>query len=760
MDRRAIAVSGIVQGVGFRPFVHGLAARHQLNGFIKNVTGEVLIEVEGEAASLDRFLAELKTNPPPLAFIEEIRCSPRPPRGDPSFRIDASEPDAASTIFVAPDVATCDDCLAELFDPSDRRYGYPFLNCTNCGPRLTIITGSPYDRERTTMASFPMCPACGEEYHDPSNRRFHAQPTACPICGPRLEVRDDSGRLIPTADPIAHAVASLRDGQIGAVKGLGGYHLACAADDPEAVARLRQRKHRDEKPFAMMMRDLEAVRQFCEISPSEEALLASSRRPIVLLARRHGIRGFLAVTPSQNPRLGVMLPYTPLHHLLLHALDGGSLVLTSGNRSDEPIAFDDDDALTRLTGIADFFLTHDRPIQRRCDDSVTRVIDNVEAPIRRSRGDAPQPITLPIECEAPTLAVGGQLKSTFALGRGRHVFVSHHLGDLDHYAAVEAFRKAASDYEQLFALQPERIAHDLHPDYASTRFAFELSEVRSRPLVPVQHHHAHMASCMAEHGLSSPVIGVTFDGTGFGPDGTIWGGEFLIGDYRGFRRAARLRPVAIPGGEQAIHEPWRMAAAYLVDAGVDRAWLAERDGLRSMSTIERIIERRINSPLTSSAGRLFDGVAALAGVRSRVTYEGQAAVELEWLAHETSINGCYPFELTEAGPEGLLEVDVRELIHAVASEARRKVAPAVIARRFHSTVVEAIAGVCARVREETTLNDVVLSGGVFLNGLLTSEVVSRLSEDGFAVYRHRRVPPNDGGLCLGQIAVAAAQRSN
>jgi hydrogenase maturation protein HypF len=759
MGRRAIAICGIVQGVGFRPYVYGLATRLRLRGFIKNVNGGVLIEVEGETHSLDRFLDELTAEPPPLARIDDLRWSSRPARGDRSFRIEASDRDEDSPIFISPDVATCDDCLAELFDPRDRRYLYPFLNCTNCGPRLTIITGSPYDRERTSMASFAMCRQCRAEYEDPGNRRFHAQPIACPACGPRLRLLDSSGEPVPgRVDPLAGAVDGLRRGGIVAIKGLGGYHLACMAGYPAAVAELRRRKHRDEKPFALMVPDLAAARALCEIAPGEESLLLSPRRPIVLLRSKPGIHVAEGVAP-RNPRLGLMLPYTPLHHLLLHELGGMPLVMTSGNRSDEPIAYDDRDALERLAGIADFYLVHDRPIHLRCDDSVTRVIAGAELPIRRSRGDAPSPIRLPIPCDRPTLALGGQLKATFALGRDRNAFLSHHIGDLDHYDAFRAYGEAIAHYERLFGLGAECLVHDLHPDYASTRYAEE--HAGARPMIAVQHHHAHVASCMAENGLDEPVIGVAFDGTGYGIDGTIWGGEFLVGDYVGFRRAAHLRPVVLPGGEQAIREPWRMAAAYLLDAGLDLSLLAASVAPAARDTVERIIARRFNSPVTTSAGRLFDAVATLAGVRQRVSYEGQAAIELEWLATGVEPDGVYPFEIEERRGDGMREsplvLDLRPMICAVAEDVRRGFDARRIARRFHSAMVEAIVAVCGRLRAETGWDALALSGGVFLNALLTAEAAARLEGEGFRVYRHRQVPPNDGGLCLGQLAVAAAR---
>ncbi len=752
MERRAIVIRGIVQGVGFRPFVYNLATRLRLRGFVRNRAGIVQIEVEGEPPALDHFLGELSDRPPPLAQIERLSWKRRPPQGEAEFRIERSTADAASPVFVSPDVATCPDCLAELFDPADRRFGYPFLNCTNCGPRLTIIAGAPYDRPRTTMASFAMCPACRAEYDDPTDRRFHAQPTCCADCGPSLRLLDAAGRLLMTVNPLADFAATLREGRIGAVKGLGGYHLACDARSAAAVAELRRRKQRDEKPFAIMVPDVAAAEALAEVGPEERALLRSPRAPILLLRKRQPGEIAGEVAP-RNPHLGVMLPYTPLHHLLLRAV-GGPLVMTSGNRSDEPIAYRDGDATERLAGVADLFLVHDRPIHVRCDDSVTRVVAGVELPVRRSRGYAPRPVELPFECPSPILAVGGQLKATFALGRGRQAFLSHHLGDLDHYEAYRAFEKEVPVYEQLFGVVPQVIAHDLHPDYATTTYARERSARLGTPLLAVQHHHAHSASCMAENGLDEPVLGVSFDGTGYGTDGAVWGGEFLVGDYRTFRRAAHLRYVGLPGGDRAVREPWRMAVAHLRDAGTELDALRARLLPVELRTVERMLECGLNAPPTSSAGRLFDAVASLAGVRDRVSYEGQAAIELEWLATEIAPDGAYPFDL---GGEPLV-VDTRPLIRAVAADMARGVGPPLVARRFHSTLVDIIAAVCGRLRAGAGIGAVTLSGGVFLNALLTQEVGERLAADGFRVYRHRLVPPNDGGLSLGQLAVAAASR--
>ena len=765
MQRRAIEVRGIVQGVGFRPFVYNLAARHHLCGFVRNQAGRVLIEVEGEPSALDCFLAELAGRPPPLARIEALSWEPRAPCGDRDFRIEASAAGPADAVFISPDVAACPDCLAELFDPGDRRFGYPFLHCTNCGPRLTIITGAPYDRARTTMAGFRMCAACRAEYDDPANRRFHAQPTACPACGPQLRLLDANGEPLPAADPLAAFAAALLAGQIGAMKGLGGFHLACDARSAAAVGELRRRKHRDEKPFAVMVPDTATAASLCELGAAERELLQSPQAPIVLLRKRADpgadaprLAEIADNVAPGNPCLGLMLPYTPRHHLLLRAVGGIPLVMTSGNRSDEPIAYRND-AAEKLSGIADLFLTHDRPIHVRCDDSVTRVIDGVELPVRRSRGYAPRPVPLPFDCPAPGLAVGGQLKATFALGAGRQVFLSHHLGDLDHFEAFRAFEADLSLYQQLVGITPAWVAGDLHPDYATTGYARSRCAEMGTPLLAVQHHHAHMAACMAENGLTEPVIGVTFDGTGYGTDGAVWGGEFLTGDYRRVRRAAHLRYVAMPGGEQAIREPWRMALAHLLDAGHTGSRLRVSVSPDAERVVRLLLARKVNSPPTSSVGRLFDAVAALAGVRDRVSYEGQAAVELESLAASVpAAAGAYPFEVVAGGEADPLVVDTRPVIRAVVAETEDDTPAPAIARRFHSTVVEVIADVCGRLRAGTGLDAVVLSGGVFLNALLTSETCARLARAGFRVYRHRLVPPNDGGLALGQAAVAAAQQ--
>jgi hydrogenase maturation protein HypF len=554
-----------------------------------------------------------------------------------------------------------------------------------------------------------------------------------------------------TGDPLSTFVAAIQAGRVGALKGLGGYHLVCDARSAGAVSELRRRKHRDEKPFAIMVKDLAAIGALCDVNPEERELLHSMRRPIVLLKRKSEAVVAEAVAPG-NPHLGVMLPYTPLHHLLFEEYGDGPLVMTSGNRSDEPIAYEDEDAVRRLRGTTDLFLKHDRPIHVRCDDSVARIVTGRELPLRRSRGYAPEPIRLPLPCPRPILAVGGQLKGAFALGRGRQAFLSHHLGDLDHYEAYRAFEKDVTLYKDLFDIVPELIVHDLHPDYATTHYALR----RGVPTFAVQHHHAHLASCMTDNGLNEPVIGVTFDGTGYGPDNTIWGGEFLVGDYRTYRRAASFRCVGLPGGDRAVREPWRIALSYLRDAGESDVFL-DRILEASRRTVRTMLDRGINSPLTSSAGRLFDVVAVLAGVRDTVNYEGQAAIELERLATGIAEEGHYPFAIEQPTvPEGPQVVDTRPLILAVVTDVKNGVDAAVIGRRFHTTLVEIIVAVCRRLHEETGIDAVLLSGGVFLNILLTAETEERLTQDGFRAYRHSLVPPGDGGLCLGQLAIAAA----
>jgi hydrogenase maturation protein HypF len=755
LTRTRVRVEGIVQGVGFRPFVHALAGRLGLAGLVGNDAGGVFVEVEGAAETVERFLQALAAEAPPLAVIERVTATPLAPTGARGFAIAPSLAGGERQTLVSPDTATCADCLRELADPADRRHRYPFINCTNCGPRFTIVRDVPYDRPATTMAGFAMCADCAREYHDPSDRRFHAQPVCCPACGPALALLDRSGRPAG-GDPLAGAAARLRDGAVVAVKGLGGYHLAADAASEAAVAALRARKHREDKPFAVMVADTDDARTLCLVDRAEEAMLASPRRPIVLLQRKPDAAVAGPVAPG-NRSLGVMLPYTPLHHLLLAEV-GRPIVLTSGNVSDEPIAYQDAEALERLGGIADWFLVHDRPIHVRADDSVVRSFRGRELPLRRSRGFAPQPLGLPWPFPRHVLACGAELKHTFCLAKGAHVFVSHHVGDLENYETFRSFAEGVGHFRRLFAVEPEVVAHDLHPEYLSTKYALELDGVE---LEGVQHHHAHVASCLADNGEPGPVIGVAFDGLGFGTDGTIWGGELLVADLEGFRRAGHLEMVPMPGGAAAIREPWRMAAAWL-DAALG-GQVPERLAVvgRHLGRWERVVALARSgtaSVATSSAGRLFDAVAAILGVRDAVNYEGQAAVELEQLA-DPAEPAAYPARVAGAGSGdgGGLQLAGTDLVRAVVEDLDAGVAAPLIAARFHNGLAGATVAACQALGEATGLEAVALSGGVFQNLLLLDRVTTGLERRGFRVLVHSRVPPNDGGISLGQAAVAGAR---
>ncbi len=763
--RRRIFVQGIVQGVGFRPFVYGQALRLGLGGFVLNDSNGVTIEVEGLAAMVEAFQHALRETPPPLARIDSIAAEMIAPRGETVFVIAHSEAGQERNTLISPDTATCDDCLRELFDPADRRHHYPFINCTNCGPRFTIVQDVPYDRGKTTMRVFPMCAACQAEYDDPLDRRFHAQPNACPVCGPQVRLCDAEGRVREVANPIALAAEQLAVGAILAIKGLGGYHLACDALNTEAVARLRQRKHREAKPFALMAPDLDTTRWLCEVSDAEASLLGARRRPIVLLGRGEcGRDGLVApgVAPGYNT-LGMMLPYAPLHHVLLHhfaraaGLDRPAvLVMTSGNLSDEPIAYRDDDARGRLASIADGTLTHNREIHMRCDDPVVRVAAGGEQIFRRSRGYAPEPIRLSFECPVPLLACGGHLKNSFCLLKGQQAFVSHHIGDLENMETLTSFREGIEHFERLFDVRPEAVVYDLHPDYLATKYALDLDLPH---MIGVQHHHAHVASVLAEHKLVGPVIGVAADGTGYGSDGAIWGCEIMAADLLDFERLYHLAYIPLPGGEQAVRQPWRVAAAYLQQAFGDDFLRLDIPFVRhldreSWRVMAQMIARGINSPPASSLGRLFDAVGALVGLRGTVVYEGQAAIELEVIAEPSE--GLYPCDM-RAGDDGPGTLDVTPLIRAVVEDLGQGVPIGRIAGRFHHSVAALLAAACRQAREQTGLNEVALSGGVFQNRLLLEQLVARLEAEGFEVYLNRRVPPNDGGLSLGQTAIAAAR---
>ena len=798
-------ITGIVQGVGFRPFVYNLASRFGLKGWVRNTSAGVDIEVDGEQAVLDTFVSALQKEAPPLSRIDELAASFGPENGFRSFDIIHSEAIASASQPISPDVAICEECLRELFDPADRRYRYPFVNCTNCGPRFTIIQDIPYDRPKTTMAPFPMCPDCEREYTDPSNRRFHAQPVACPVCGPKvwLEVNGES------ADTDTDAISATRDllavGKIVAIKGLGGFHLACDATNAAAVSELRKRKLRVDKPFALMMRDLETVEVHCSVNEVESQLLRSNARPIVLLGRRPDSNIAREIAPWQNT-IGVMLPYTPLHYLLLEKREGfpRALVMTSGNLSEEPIATDNQEARERLASLADAFLMHNRDIHIRSDDSVVRIFDDSQSsidrdplsivdsphlhdglsgtqvqlssavhrplstshtsssvyPLRRSRGYAPFPVKLPWDVP-PLLAAGSELKNTFCITNRNYAFLSHHIGDMENYETLKSFEQGVEHFERLFRVKPEAIAYDLHPNYLATKYALQRAERHDLPAIGVQHHHAHIAACMAEHGLdgSTPVIGLSFDGTGYGEDGAIWGGEFLVADYQSYQRLFHLEYFPLPGGDAAIKQPARTALALLWALGLE--WneeLAPVNEFRraDLEVLRAQLEKQINTPLTSSLGRLFDAAAALAGVRQRVNYEGQAAIEFEALADQAEA-GSYPFALeqSQTSPEPSRRIGVRSVLESLVKDRLAGVPISIISARFHNGLADMIRAVVNRISSDTGLRSVALSGGVWQNISLLRRTVSVLRADGFQVYLHHEVPTNDGGLSLGQAIIAA-----
>ncbi len=750
--RVRIEIEGIVQGVGFRPFIYRLAGRHGVSGWVRNTPGGVLLEAEGVQVNLSAFLRDIEREAPPLAAVTSLRKKWLPPVGERGFLILPSSA-GENQVQIAPDGDVCEECLQELFDPGNRRYRYPFINCTNCGPRYSIITGIPYDRPFTTMAPFVMCDACRVEYENPADRRFHAQPNACPACGPRLRLTDSEGRDVDTHGDasLQRAVDLLREGRILAVKGVGGYHLAVDPCNDGAVRELRRRKERDEKPFALMSPTLAEIERHVSCHELEKRLLSGPERPIVLLPKRDGSPVSPLVAPA-NGYFGMMLPATPLQHLLLRDTFT-ALVMTSGNRSDEPILFRDRDAFEGLAGVADYFLSHDRDIQSRADDSVIRVFQGNPLFLRRSRGYVPRAISLPA-AQKSVLAVGGELKNAVCLTRGEKAFLSQHIGDLKNSATHRSLEATVTHLTKILEVAPVAVAHDLHPDYLSTGFAGEYGGV---PRIAVQHHHAHMASCMAENRLEGELIGVVFDGAGFGLDGNIWGGEFLLGSYRSFQRRGHFRYVPMPGGDAAAREPFRMAIAYLYDFCGEGLFelglpcLGETTA-REQKLFLAMLGQGINSPLTSSCGRLFDAVAALIGLRTRNAYEGQAAIELEALAERGASDWDYPCAIfTEAGN---CVVDFRPTIGAILSDLAAGEPPPVMARRFHDTLAAAAVDVCGKIRRESGSERVVLSGGVFQNKMLTERLHDLLTAEGFQVFTHRLAPPNDGGLALGQAVVA------
>ncbi|RPJ49076.1 MAG: carbamoyltransferase HypF, partial [Chloroflexi bacterium] len=759
-----VFVRGIVQGVGFRPFIFNLAETLGLKGWVKNTSGGVEIEVSGAEEALVRFVETIRDNHPPLARIDELRAEPAAVNGFTEFKIYDSQAQEGGFIPISPDVAICADCRRELFDPSDRRYRYPFINCTNCGPRFSIIRDIPYDRPKTTMAGFPLCPDCKREYEDPRDRRFHAQPVACPVCGPRVWFEEKGGEKgkrgkgesLRGEDAILEAREWLRTGKILAVKGLGGFHLACDASSPAAVAELRRRKKRSDKPFALMAFDLETVKKQCLVSDDEAALLASRQAPVVLLKRRAETTVIEEAAPGQVT-LGFMLPYTPLHLLLLEPSPGFPevLVMTSGNVSEEPIAYRDEEAHQRLDEMADAFLLHDRLIHMRVDDSVARVARGQMYPVRRARGYAPDPLLLP-ETVPPMLATGAELKNTFGLARDRYAFLSHHIGDMENFETLRSFEEGIVHFERLFRVKPEKIACDLHPNYLATRYAQQRARQEELPLVMVQHHHAHLAACLADNGWTGeePVIGLSFDGTGYGTDGAIWGGEVLVGGFREYNRRYHLAYVPLPGGDLAVRKPARMALAHLWNAGIEWEPDLPPTGEQGLCAEERGVlkaqlERRINAPLTSSMGRLFDAASALVGLRQKATYEGQAAIELEAAAHAApEESGFYPFEV-----RGEI-IDPKPLWLALLSDWRSGTVLPILAARFHNSIIRLAVELCQSIRAESGSTTVTLSGGVWQNLFLLQRSVLALEQAGFRVLVHRQVPTNDGCIALGQILVA------
>jgi hydrogenase maturation protein HypF len=766
--RRRVRVAGTVQGVGFRPYVYRLAGSLALAGWVLNDSQGVLVEVEGPPPALDSFLERLTAEAPPLASLERVEVDELDARGERGFRIRESPRGGTPDAPVAPDSATCEACLAELFDSTDRRHRYPFINCTNCGPRFTIVTGVPYDRPSTTMAGFPMCDDCRAEYEDPGDRRFHAQPNACPACGPRARLLDSSGAPAPEPagapppDAVAAAAIALRDGAIVAVKGVGGYHLACRADDAAAVAALRARKHREDKPFALMVSSVAGAEARVRLGPRERELLESPARPIVLAPRRPGAEVAAEVAP-RAAELGVMLPYAPLHHVLMADLAGvgvDAIVLTSGNVSEEPIAFGDADAAERLAAIVDLFLVHDRPIATRTDDSVLRVTPGPggsQRPLflRRSRGYVPEALGLPGGAPVAVLGCGAELKSTFCVAKGERAWVSHHIGDLQNLETLRSFTDGIAHFEELFAVTPRVLAHDLHPEYLSSKYAAERDGVE---LIAVQHHHAHLAACLAEHGLDGPALGAIFDGTGLGTDATIWGGELLLGDLVRCTRVGRLAPTRLPGGEMAIREPWRMACAWLTElaAAVPEIppTLAGVVTPTRWEQVARLVLTGFQAPVTTSVGRLCDAASALCGVRPSASYEGQAAIELEAISAAEPVD---PYPVALASDADGLVLDPRPALRALLADQVRGTPAPMLGARFHAALGELTCRGLEAAASAHGVETVVLSGGVWANRRLLVSVSSRLRDRGLRVLIPERLPVGDGGISFGQVAIAAAR---
>ncbi len=752
-------ITGIVQGVGFRPFIYSLAVNNQLNGWVLNSSSGVEIEVNGTSSALDQFVRQIREQTPPLARIDRMTVEEVEPDSFTGFSILESQPREGEFVPISPDVCICEDCTRELFDPQNRRYRYPFINCTNCGPRFTIIQDIPYDRPFTTMSGFKMCPDCEAEYKDPLDRRFHAQPTACPVCGPQVSFAAEGHQMVTGEQAIQTARRWLKEGKILAVKGLGGYHLTCDAFNTEAVDTLRSRKRRSDKPFALMAFDLATVKKHCFVSAEEEKLLLSRQRPIVILKRREESPISPAAAPRQH-NLGMMLPYTPLHLLLMEPKQGFPevLVMTSGNLSEEPIAYQDAQARQHLDGIADGYLVHDRPIHMRTDDSVARVALGREYLSRRSRGYAPDAIPLadPVQ---PVLAVGPELKNTFTLARDQYAFMSHHIGDMENYETLQSFESGIRHFERLFKINPQVIVCDLHPDYLATRYAEQRACEENIPLIKVQHHHAHLAACLADNGWRADdhkAVGMIMDGTGLGTDGTIWGGEVLVGNAKEFQRRFHLQEMPLPGGDAAIRHPLRTGLAYLWKAGIE--WSDDLAPVSALPLVGRHLlhqqlEKNLNTISTSSMGRLFDAVSSLIGVCQHAGYEGQAAIDLENTADEQE-TGCYDFPLNGD------EIIISTVLQAILADLRHGVPTGILSARFHNGLVEMIVNTARAIRRETGLHEIALSGGVWQNMYLFTRAVPKLESAGFSVLVHRQVPTNDGGISLGQVAVSAARQKS
>lgn len=756
-ERKRLEIKGIVQGVGFRPFIYRLAKNHKLKGFVFNNTKGVIVDLEGSHSNIETVLRKIKDQSPPLAQIKGIESKKLPIKGYKDFVIKYSRKEEEKITLVSPDIATCDSCSRELLDPSDRRYKYPFINCTNCGPRFSIIKEIPYDRKNTTMKKFIMCKDCRLEYENPMDRRFHAQPDACALCGPEVELLSKKRKKV-NGDPFNKTIEFIKKGKIVAIKGLGGFHIACDAKNNEVIKLLRKRKNRPFKPFALMARDVDTIKKYVNLSKEEEKLLKSQRAPILLLIRKEDCDLPYEIAPN-NKYIGFMLPYTPLHIMLLNTDKNiDVLVMTSGNIKDDPIIYKNEDAFSYLSNIVDYFLLHNRDIHIQVDDSVLRIpLQSERLIVRRSRGYVPEPIKSPIKFKKNILGCGGHLRNTFSLARGNEIFISHHLGRLDSLLSHVSYERGIEHFINLFNINPEVIVVDKHPGYFSTQFGKNIALKYKNKLIEVQHHHAHIASCLIDNEVDRDVIGIAWDGTGYGDDGAIWGSEFLIANLKNFKRKAHLQYMPLPGSEKAIEEPWRMAVSYLyklfgedfLNIDIDFTRRLNKDKWKNLKIM---IDRGINSPETSSMGRLFDAVSSLIGVRDEITYLGQAAIELEMIMNKDD-NDFYTFDIKKE--KGVYIINPLEVIHLIIEDIINSVSNSIISGKFHKGVVEMIVEVSELLRKEININEVAISGGVMQNLYLRNNATKRLSEEGFKVYNHRKIPPNDGGISVGQVAIAA-----